>query len=244
LQDSDKDLLRGDFLTRWTWGTNADHTDEAAWIRDGRKIDLELDDLSFRLARVEKRAAGAIVLTFEELSVAKLREHRGVRRAIRQTVGRTGVTRAQFVKMLADEAKVPTYIPELRDPQRILPAKGLTPLKPSKPSKKTSKKSSRTQQQRAAAAQSGLSRRAGLTVKGQRATAENYRVAQIGLDEAAALHAPRNAAIALIAAYIAELNMTNGHGGGGGSSGSLQLIPATAHALGVSPLNIRGCAER
>jgi hypothetical protein len=243
LQDSDKDLLRGDFLTRWTWGTNADHTDEAAWIRDGRKIDLELDDLAFRLARLAKGAAGSLVLTFEELSVAKLREKRGTRSAIRQTVGRTGVTRAQFVKMLADEAKVPTHIPELRDPQRILPAQGLTPVKPAKPPKKAGAKSTRTQAQRSALALRGIPRRAGLTVKGQRATSENYRVAQIGLDEAAALHAPRNAAIALIAAYIAENDMTNHPGGGGGSSGSLQLIPSTAHSLGVSPLNIKGCAE-
>lgn len=230
--DTDKVLLTSDYLTGWTWGTDADHHDEAAWIRDGRAIGLTLDDLAFRLARVEKRDGRQVMLEFEDEGVAMLRAFKGARSATRGTATSTGITRAQFVKMLCDEAKVPSYIPELLDPQKIQSSQAAT----------ASAGTAGTTSQRAAKGQKGLNRAAGLTVKGQAASPENFRVAQIGLDVGNSLNAPRNALIALIAAYIDENGMTNHPGGGGSSSGSLQLLASTAASLHVNPLDIKGCA--
>jgi hypothetical protein len=74
--DKDLKLLRGDFLTGWTWGKNADDVDEDHWIREGRDIDGTIDGHRFRLVNVTKTGR-TVEMVFEDLVSVLLKSHRG-----------------------------------------------------------------------------------------------------------------------------------------------------------------------
>lgn len=186
--DRDDTLLRSSLLTEWTWGQNADHRDDSAWIKRGRKIDITVGDVGFRLVRLEQPDQGMLTLSFEDLVVAKMREWKGARVvAARQSDTVEGVTRAQFVGMLCRDARVPFYIPELLDPQPTAPADtGLT-------------RSERKQR-----GQKGLDRSRHITVKGAKAKPDQLRNLEIALDEADRQRAPELAVVAMLCAGTAE----------------------------------------
>lgn len=194
--DVDLKLLRGDLLTGWAWGTNADDRDEKHWILDGRAVDAKLDDLWFRLVKVSKQSADMLVLTFEDRLVALLRAHSGARK-----VYRDNLTRAQFVKALCNAADVPTHIPELNKRQPI-----------AKASQKV------TEADRTSEGKQGLDKSAKITIKGQKASRTQLKILERGLDAAMSLDPPEKALLALICAAIGESTVSyvvnsSGHGG-------------------------------
>jgi hypothetical protein len=183
LLDKKLSLLRGDLLTKWAWGTNADDRNEDHWIIDGRKVDAQLDDLWFRLVKVSKQTVDTLVLTFEDRIVAALRAHRGARKMYREKF-----TRAQFVKALCDAAGVPYYIPELLKKQPI-----------SAPSQEVGITERRKQGHK------GIStKRSGIKVKDVAADGEQLRNIQKAMDVANSLNAPERAVLAMCCAGIAE----------------------------------------
>lgn len=204
--DEDLALLGGDFLTGWTWGENADR-DEAHWIKDGRMIDARLDDLPLRLVKLtgpgRQRQLG---MQLEARAVNKLRQKRGALKVYRTS----GFTRARFVKKLCDEAGVENFIPEIDivQPQE----------RPEETREGVEKDGSgRTHRK-------GISYKAKL--KGKEGTLGRAQIANanIALDEADRLRAPRKSVIALIEACIVEgPDFKNPEGGEGTSSGILQL---------------------
>jgi hypothetical protein len=194
--DTDLKLLRGDLLTGWAWGTNADDRDEKHWILDGRAVDAKLDDLWFRLVKVSKQSSDTLVLTFEDRLVALLRAHAGARK-----VYRDNMTRAQFVKALCNAADVPTHIPELNKRQPI-----------AKASQKV------TEADRTSEGKQGLDKSAKITIKGQKATRTQLSILERGLDAAMSLDPPEKALLALLVAVIGESTVSyvvnsSGHGG-------------------------------
>jgi hypothetical protein len=209
--DEDRHILRGDFLTRWSWGKDADHRDERSWVRDGRNIDLTLGDLRFRLVKISKQAGHAVELTFEDREVAKLRARHGAKKSTRTPK----FTRAMFIAHLCREAGVPWHIPELHQEQPIEKAK-----------EKLGVKLSRSEGARKGLDTSG-------TLRGKNGIALNpteLHNAEIALDVADSLHAPDKATAALLEACMIEGNpgstggFDNLSGGDGTSVGILQLI--------------------
>jgi hypothetical protein len=120
--DEEKALLNSALLVRWAWGTNPDRREEH-WIKRGEKVDVRLDDLRFRLKRLEKGDNRVLTLECREWAVERLRQFRGARHMQRTPDGKG---RLQFIAMLCDEAGVPYHIPEIGDPQTVLHAKELT----------------------------------------------------------------------------------------------------------------------
>lgn len=202
VEDPEGNLLRSDTLTRWAWGN--DYLDERSWIRHGQAVDARLDDLWFRLVRVEPSGT-SLTLTFEDRDVAWLRRHKGSRKA-----SRAKATRAEFVKMLVDEVRagggITLYCPELHIVQPI--AKAADRLK------KSDKRD---------AAHSGFAK--GVELKGKaKLTAGQVHNAERVLDVADSLSAPERATLALVVACIVEApDFTNPSGGDGSSVGILQL---------------------
>jgi hypothetical protein len=186
--DKDLRLLNGDLLVGWAWGTNADDRDEAHWIKDGRAVDAKLDDLWFRLVKVEKQSRDTLVLTFEDRLVALLRAHRGARKVYRDQF-----TRAEFVDALCRAAGVPTYIPELHVAQPI-----------AAPSDQTFSATTTTTKERRRKGHKGVDRSAHLTAKGQALSAQQIADLETALDIASRLNAPRLAVEALLVAGIGE----------------------------------------
>lgn len=196
--DPDRKLLRGDLLTGWLWGTNADNRDEAHWVLDGRTISAKLDDLDLQLVKASKQG-DIVTLTFEQAAVLRLKAHSGARHVFRDA----GVTRAQFVKMLADAAGVQTYIPELNVRQ---------PVAAPPPSAQPTATQKRSRQQR------GLDPSAHLTIKHKKATDTQRRMLEEGLDEGEKQNAPDLAMLAMIVAAIGESTVSTvvnkqGYGG-------------------------------
>lgn len=191
ITDPDKTLLTGNFLTRWLWGENADHRDDAAWIQHGRKIDVQLDDLWFRLRRLEKNEGGLLKLELEDRLVSKLRATSGPKVATRGTSSSAGVTRAQFVQSMCRDAGVPFYIPEVADPQPIQPVA-------------TTPSSTTSASQRKQRGQKGLDRSAHITVKGAKANPGQLRNIEIALDEGTKQRAPDLALLACLCAGTGE----------------------------------------
>jgi hypothetical protein len=201
-------LLRGDLLTQWAWGRNADDRDEDHWMVDGRVIDAKLDDLWFRLVRVPKTAIDTLGLTFEDRTVGQLREHRGPEKMYRTP----DTTRALFVQRLCKKAGVESFIPELHEKQPIASS-----------DQKVTAKERRTEGKKGLHPQT-----AGITVKGVKANPSQLRILQRALDVADSLNAPERAVLALICAAIAESTVStvtnsSGHGGPWQSN----IIPAT-----------------
>lgn len=88
----------------------------------GRAIDLTLDDVVFRLVKVNfVDSTSEVTLTFEDRAVYWLRRKGGKRKA----VSRNDSTRAEFILNLVREVKaetIPFVCPELHKKQKIAPA--------------------------------------------------------------------------------------------------------------------------
>lgn len=167
-------------------------------------VDIELDGLHFRLAAVSK-SDDELQMTFEERAIALLRNKDKPLK-----VSRDQVTRAQFIQRLVREVK--TYPIDFYSPD----------LKPEKPEPK--KKSTR---QRAKTRSKGVASKANITVKGQKANAEQLRNINAVMDAAAKEGARGKALQALVAACIQEREFYNRQGAGADriSFGVLQAIP-------------------
>lgn len=229
VDDERKALLRGDFLTGWTWGADPGR-DEARWIKDGRKIDLRLDDLRFRLKRLQKAEDRALTLECREWAAERLRQFRGARQMTRAQDGQPGGTRAMFVRLLADEAGVPWHIPELSDPQTIRHAPELT--------QQAQKRHRNTHAQKGVPA-------TGITVKGAKASPEQLQNIQAALDECAALNAPERACLAALVAGTAEGGwLTSSKNPRSTALGPYQILSSTATAIGVSQKDVKGATKR
>lgn len=230
LSDPDKALLRSDLLTAWTWGEDPSR-DEKRWIKRGRRIDLSLDDLRFRLKRVEKQENRTLALQAEELAVAKLRAKKGARSWTRGAPGTPGVTRAQAVRSMADEAGVPWHIPELSDPQPTDVPKELT---------QQQQKTRRNQR-----AAKGVSRVSGITVKGAKASPEQLQNITDALDECSRLKAPELATLAALVAGTAEGGWLKASKNPTSTArGPYQILDSTARAVGVSPTDVKAATHR
>ncbi len=84
-----------------------------------KAVDLDIDDLTFRLADRDMDDAGGKVslkLLFEATAVARLRRQTGAKHASRKDK-----TRAEFIKSLCDEIDVPFVCPDLHVKQPITP---------------------------------------------------------------------------------------------------------------------------
>lgn len=195
VDDPDKALLNSALLVRWTWGQNPDRA-EAHWIKRGEKVDLTLDDLRFRLKRLEKAPDRVLNLESREWAVERLRQFRGARHIERTADGKG---RALFVRMLADEAGVPWHIPELGEPQTVQHAPELT------------QQAERVKRNKRAAR--GVGTASHLKVKHVAATPEQLKNANTILDVAAELRASEKVMVAAITCATNESNLTNVHHG-------------------------------
>lgn len=205
MEDFDGRLLNSGTLTTWVWGKDSNIGKESSWMRVGRAVDAELDDITFRLVKVSKTQT-KLTLTFEERAVSLLRLKKGARKASRKKV-----TRAQFVRTLVKEVKkyggVSYFIPEISKKQPIKTAKDQL-----------------SESERADKGKSGVAKDAKVTVKHRPATSEQKTNIQRALDVADSVNAPDLAVLALIVACIQESEFKNLTGGDGTSVGILQLI--------------------
>ncbi len=81
----------------------------------------------------------------------------------------------------------------------------------------------------------------GITIKGAAPDATQLALINQVMGIAKGLSAGPLATQALLEACIQENDFTNNPGGGGGSSGILQLLPSTAAGMGISQLDVVGC---
>lgn len=170
-----------------------------------------------------------LVLTFEDKIVAELRNKWGPKNVASGTV-----TRAQFIKQLVDEVgvdgrapKIKFVCPELNKVQEVAASTEGTLTTESSAQALAKENKSR-----------GVGAGAQITIKGQKPTAPQRELINQVMGIANSKQSPVLATEALILACIDENDFTNAPGGGGGSTGLLQLIPSTAAALGVDPLNV------
>lgn len=169
-------------LTSGLLDTNDDGSLEA--------IDVTVDDLWFRLAKVEAQDDATIALTFEDRDIAHLRRHRSPR-----SMSRAKATRAQFARALVREVRSPAiafFAPEANQRQAIETPSSLS-------------KSKRTAAQKRLAR--GVGAGAKITVKGKPATAEQLRNLETILEVAHRLKAPERAQVAMVAAAIGESSL-------------------------------------
>ena len=171
-------------------------------------------------------------LTFESSTVAKLREYWGPKQAPPGTR-----TRAQFVRDLLREAKVPCVIPGLNVSQPIEEEEknetGTALVRSGIQAQNAHEKVNKT---------SGVGHgAANVTIKGQKPTTTQLALINQVLKIAGSLNAGALATEALLEACIQENDFTNNPGGGGGSSGLLQFLPSTAKSLGIEQLNVEQC---
>lgn len=82
-----------------------------------------------------------------------------------------------------------------------------------------------------------------IEIKGLRPNASQVANLNTVLAEAAKLHAPTLACVALVEACIQESTCENLNYGSGTSTGILQFESSTAADLGISPMNITQCAD-
>lgn len=207
IEDPGLNLLNGGTLARWAWGETGLH-DEHHWIRKGNAVSIHLDDIWLRLVKASKQAPTSLTLTSEDRIVNELRRHHGAKSA-----NRSHVTRAEFVKMLADQVKahggIEVFIPELHKKQKI-----------AKSTQKLFKGDRRKDGHKGLAEDSGLTGR-----DGHELTPGELRNAERVCDVAESQGAPKRAFIALLEACIVEApNFDNPTGGDSSSVGILQLL--------------------
>lgn len=197
IHDPRKELLNGDLLTGWAWGRNADDRDEAHWMRDGRVIDAQLDDVWLRLVNVEKLDRQSLKLTLEDRLVSMMRAHSGPRKVYRDA----GVTRAEFIRQLAVGAGLTDadiYIPELHVEQPIAGAKLPSRVKDS---------------ERRRDGRPGIHSKLKLKIEGRDASPEQLRNANIILDTGLGMRASAKVLLAGIVCSINESRLRNIHHG-------------------------------
>lgn len=177
-----------------------------------------------------------VTLTFEDRIVSYLRDKWGAK-----VISPGATTRAQVVKTLVDEVghgdglqPIKFVCPSLNVEQPIaVPSptgSGTITIAPGARTADTRRKTNKSR---------GIGHGAAVTIKGQTPTATQLRLINDVLDIAQKLYAGTLPTLALLEACIQENDFTNNPGGGGGSTGLLQLIPSTAQMLGVNPLDVR-----
>ena len=188
------------------------------------KFDVELDDLWFRLAALD-RQGDTTTLTFEDREVAYMRRYKDPRKVLRSKM-----TRAEFILSMVKEVKeerIPTYILELHKEQPI--ADSATPEDAPEIDVKGNRKG-------------GSLDAKGLTVKGVAPNSEQIRNAEVVLGVGVGLGAPRLALEASIVSGIQENNLTN-NDAGPGCRGYFCIIDSTAAGLNFNPLDLEKAAE-
>lgn len=197
-----------------------------------RAVDIILDGVHFRLVKVHVNwGLAQIQLTFEDRIIYWLRRKKGALKS-----SRAEVTRAMFVLRLLREidrktARIPFICPELRKPQSIAKSKAADVSTNDPDSEK-----------------GGFAKGQGLTVKGEKATAEQKRNMDTVLDEASqAKHgrqSPNKKALkAVVEAVIVESQVRNLNKGDKDSKGILQVRDSTAAPLHLNNRDIRACVR-
>lgn len=174
-----------------------------------RRIDLELDDLWFRLVGIRKDS-DSVGLTFEDREVALLRKLHGPKKAFRDRV-----TRAEFIRSLVKEAKprIPMYIPELHIEQ---PIKG----------KQEGEIQFDTQRGDKRGGSGGLDSNAQITVKHVRATSTQIHNIEQVLDTGVSMGADKRVLVSSIMTITQESDAINLTGGDLDSVGLFQQRPS------------------
>lgn len=168
------------------------------------RYDVELDDLWFTSVKVSRTDSTTLQLVFEDREVATLRGKAGARK-----VKPSKVTLPQFCLMLVREVKprIPFYSPELHAPVAKLT------------SARAARQAAPTQQ---ATRQPGLSASAGVTVKGERADAEQIRNIDRTLDVGRSMRIPKKGLICNVVVGTVEALCRNPSGGDRDSVGFYQ----------------------
>lgn len=201
-------------------------------------IEVEFPEKSgwfWRLCAIDgttDRTQPTLTLTFEDRIVAYLRDYWGPLAAPPGTT-----TRAQFIRDLVREVGHHGEPPINFRCKAINTVQEVEPTREEKFEKLETTAAKATTEAKANKS-SGVSASSSITIKGVPPTATQVTLINEVLSIANGLHAPPLAVEALIEACITENGFTNNPGGGGGSTGLLQLIPSTAAALGVDPLNV------
>jgi hypothetical protein len=194
IHDADRDILRSRILQ-----------DEDG---DLRSVDVKLDGLWFRLAKLQKQGDD-LVLTLEDRDISILRSKKGPRKA----ASRAKVTRAEYVLQLIRSVKthrIPFTIPDLHKTQPV--------HRPNKQEKKQIRDRRRSK---------GFDD--GTVLEGLQGTlnASQLNNASRAISVADDLNAPDKATLALIEACMIEgPDFNNPKGGEGTSVGMLQLTDA------------------
>jgi cell wall-associated NlpC family hydrolase len=176
-------------------------------------------------------------MTFEDKIIADLRQYWGPKQVPPKTQ-----TRAQFIRALINEVgqhgepKIKFVCPSLnvKQPVEKKQENGVVQSKTAAHEQQEEEKQNKTR---------GVGAGAAITIKGAKPSATQLALINEVMGIANGLNAGPLATEALIEACIAENDFTNNPGGGGGSSGLLQLIPSTAASLGISQLDVKGCVE-
>ena len=196
------------------------------------RFDLELDGLWFRFVAANP-TGDLLTLTCEAREVAKLRRHFGPESTVR---GKT--TRAEFVvglwlKALGKRAHI--YCPQLHTRQ---------PIKNERAAREDAAERD-IRRDRGLESGGGLDSGAKLTVKGERADAEQLRNGDIILRVGESVDAPQLAMVAAITAAIGESEIRRSAvNPSSGAAGVFQLIPSTAAATGLDPQDVAATAKR
>lgn len=168
------------------------------------RIDISVDMFKFSLVRVEKQNAD-LILTFEDWAVSELRKKT---KPIKAKRGST--TRAEFVQRMVKEVPgLKLVCPELHKTQPI-----------------AKKEDADTTAEKDDKKENGFATNNGLTVKGQKATPEQLRNADLILQVGKSLGADSFTMSTAIATAIQESNLVNLGGGDRDSVGLFQQRPS------------------
>lgn len=196
-------------------------------------IDIEYPDNSndwWRVTQVavsDQSGGAQITLTAMERAAAHLASHHGPLK-----VARAKRTRAEFLKMCSDKVGagggIDFHSKEIHKKQR--PKGG-----PDTPPKRHREKPK--------AKKSGIHSSESLSVKGQKASGQQIRIAETGLRVAQELEAPDKACLALLVAFIQESGMANLNYGDADSLGVLQVRVSTSGSASKSR-DVEWCTEQ
>ncbi|HEY6731904.1 MAG TPA: hypothetical protein VI039_12890 [Solirubrobacterales bacterium] len=187
------------------------------------KWDVDLDGLRFRYPGGLTKSGDNLTLTLENRWIALLREAKGPKRVDRGD-GPQQMTRAEFIKMLVDDAcgkRLRFYCPQLHVKQ---------PIKNAEQGKQAKSEAKENRAQ-------GLGDVGGLTVKGIKATKAQIEAGDRALRAAASHNAPFRIMVALMAALMEESVL------GDAASNWLQLIPSTAAESGINPSDLEASVD-
>lgn len=154
------------------------------------KWDAEIDGLRFRWPGALSKSGDNITLTLEDRWIALLREAKGPKRVVRGE-GPHKMTRAEFIKMLVEEAcgkGLRFFCPQLHKQQ---------PIKSEREGKKAADDATENRGKAIGEAKH-------LTVKGVKATAEQIRLGERALRAAESHGAPFRVEVAMMEALIVE----------------------------------------